>query len=182
MGTELEKERQLIEAAKQDPKLFAEVYDRYVEQIYRYIFRRVNDVDTTEDLVSQTFFDALSHLNGYTFRGFPFSSWLYKIAHNNVLKWYRQNSKAKKIDLDEIAELKAREDVQENVEVAENKIEIMTALEGMDYENKEIIRLKYFEEVTNIEIAQIMGISANNVGVKLYRALKKLKNIMKSNE
>lgn len=178
MKNGLENEKKIVEEAKQDPARFAEIYDQYVEQIYRYVMRRVNDQDVAEDLVSQTFYDALSHLKSFQFRGFPFSSWLYKIAHNNVLKWYRVNSRVQKVDLEDMVEIRSDENVEEIVDELNQREHINVLLNKIDYEDREIIRLKYFEEVSNIEISQIMGITPNNVGVKLYRALKKLKQLM----
>lgn len=172
-----EKEQKLIEEAKQDSQRFAVLYDKYFDQIYRYVFRRVSDTNIAEDLVSQTFYDALSHLKGYEFRGYPFSSWLYKIAHNNVLKWYRQNSK-NTIDLSEAKELVDKVNLVEQIKGKEEQSEMGKILNQLEEEDRELVRLKFFEEVSNIEIAEIMGISANNVGVKLYRALKRLKQLM----
>lgn len=174
----LEKEQQLVENAKKDPACFTELYDRYFEAIYRYVYRRVNAVETAEDLVSQTFYDALSHLKSYEHKGYPFSAWLYKIAHNNVLKWYRTNSRSQRVDIDNIVELRSDEDVVEDLSIKNERGEVLYYLDQLEYEDRELIRLKYFEEVSNIEIGQIMGVTANNVGVKLYRALKKLKQLM----
>lgn len=179
MNNALEKENLLIEEAKSNPEKFAAIYDRYVEQIYRYVYRRVNDQATAEDLVSQTFYDALSHLKSYQFKGYPFSAWLYKIAHNNVLKWYRTNSRYQKVDLEEVAELRDESaGLEEEIDIKEEGLGVKAAMDKLDYEERELIRLKYFEEVSNIEIGQIMGITANNVGVKLYRALKRLKQLI----
>jgi len=179
MKNALEKENLLIEEAKSNPEKFAAIYDKYVEQIYRYVYRRVNDQAIAEDLVSQSFYDALSHLKSYQFKGYPFSAWLYKIAHNNVLKWYRTNSRYQKVDLEEVAELRDDSyDLEEEIDVQEEGLGVKAAMDKLDNEERELIRLKYFEEVSNIEIGQIMGITANNVGVKLYRALKRLKQLI----
>jgi RNA polymerase sigma-70 factor (ECF subfamily) len=175
-----DKENQLVEAAKRDPERFAELYDKYVEQIYRYVYRRVSDQAIAEDLVSQSFYDALSHLKSYEYKGYPFSAWLYKIAHNNVLKWYRVHFRSQKVNLEDMTELSDDQDVMEEESVRQEKQGVMDLLQKLEHEERELIRLKYFEEVSNIEIGQIMGISANNVGVKLYRALKRLKQLMKS--
>ncbi len=180
MSAKENQENQLVDAAKENPEKFADLYDKYFAAIYRYVHRRVSDKDTVEDVVSQTFYDALSHLHSYQYRGYPFSSWLYKIAHNNVLKWYRVSTRVKKVDLDEIGDLKGDEDVKAEAVLKEEELDVREALAVMEFEDQEIIRLKYYEEVSNIEIAQIMGISANNVGVKLYRALKKLKHLIKT--
>jgi RNA polymerase sigma-70 factor (ECF subfamily) len=129
--------------------------------------------------VSQTFYDALSHLQHFQWRGYPFSSWLYKIAHNNVLKWYRENQKNKVVDIEEAGALKDENaDHELDAKHNEQREEIQALLVQLDQEEREIIRLKYFEEVSNIEIAEIMGINANHVGVKVYRTLKKLKQLL----
>ena len=178
MKTALELENQLVEEAKVNPDKFDLLYEKYFEQIYRYVARRVGDQETQQDLVSQTFYDALSHLNSYQFRGYPFSAWLYKIAHNNVLKWYRESTKHQQVDLEEISELRAGDDITEDLNIKQDEMGIKQLLEKLDYEEQELIKLKYFEEMSNIEIGVVMGVTANNVGVKLYRALKRLKNLM----
>ncbi len=175
-----EQDQKLVEDAKKDTTKFVALYDRYFDQIYRYVYRRVNDPDAVHDLVSQTFYDALSHLQHFQWRGYPFSSWLYKIAHNNVLKWYRESKKTRVVDLEEVGTLKDETvDHVLDAKHGEQREEIQALLAHLDPEEREMIRLKYFEEVSNIEIAEIMGINANHVGVKVYRILKKLKSLLK---
>jgi RNA polymerase sigma-70 factor (ECF subfamily) len=176
-----QQDQKLVEEAKKSPEKFVTLYDKYFDQIYRYIYRRVNDKDTVEDLVSQTFHDALRHLKSFEWRGYPFSSWLYKIAHNNVLKWYRDSKKMNVVDLDAAGTLKD-ETIDQHLSAVqkEDQNEIQDLLAQLEPQEREIIRLKYFEEVSNIEIAEIMGLSANHIGVKVYRALKKLKQLLNS--
>lgn len=177
----LEQDQKLVQDAQQDPERFAVLYDKYFDQIYRYVYRRVSDKEMVNDLVSQTFYDALAHIKSFEWRGYPFSSWLYKIAHNNVLKWYREQSKAQKVNLDDIAEL-ADLNVDSNRDASrkEKQLEVQAVIDQLEPEEREIIRLKFFEEVSNIEIAEIMGLSANHIGVKVYRTLKKVKLLLKS--
>jgi RNA polymerase sigma-70 factor, ECF subfamily len=172
----LDQEQKMVEAAKRDPQNFGALYDKYFAQIYRYVARRVNDKDTAHDIVSQTFFDALSHIESFEWRGFSFSAWLYKIAHNNVLKWYREQSKATMVTLDEGRNIADKEEHPiKNLIRNESKGEVTKVLNKLDLEEREIIRLKFFEEVSNVEIAEIMGLSANHIGVKVFRVLKKVK-------
>jgi RNA polymerase sigma-70 factor, ECF subfamily len=172
----LDQEQKMVEAAKRDPQNFGALYDKYFAQIYRYVARRVNDKDTAHDIVSQTFFDALSHIESFEWRGFSFSAWLYKIAHNNVLKWYREQSKATLVTLDEGRNIADKEEHPiKNLIRNESKGEVTKVLNKLDLEEREIIRLKFFEEVSNVEIAEIMGLSANHIGVKVFRVLKKVK-------
>lgn len=177
----LDQEQKLVEDAKQNSDKFVLLYDKYFDQIFRYVYRRVSDKDAVEDLVSQTFYDAFSHLKSFEWRGFPFSSWLYKIAHNNVLKWYRQNQKTQAVDLDKMHEIVDLQPTQDQEAVQkEEQHEIQLVMQQLDPEEREIIRLKYFEGVSNIEIAEIMGLSANHIGVKVYRTLKKVKQLLKT--
>jgi len=174
----LEIEQKLVEEAQRNPERFTDLYDKYFEQIYRYVKRRVDGVDVAEDVVSQTFFDAFNYLKRYEFRGLPFSAWLYKIAHNNVLKWYREKGKAVVVDIDEAQAVAHSDDVIVTVKLQENQEYVKKVLEQMSFEDQEILRLKFFEELSNIEIAEVMGLTANNVGVKLYRALQRFKQLL----
>lgn len=177
----MDQDIKLIEDAQKDPQKFLLLYDKYFDKIYRYVYRRVNDKETVEDLVSQTFFDALSHLKTFQWRGFPFSSWLYKIAHNNILKWYRDHYKVSTVEISEAHQLvDINANQKEEAMQKEQTEEMRRVLQQLDPDEQEIIRLKYFEEVSNIEIAEIMGLSPNNIGVKIYRTLKKLKQLLKS--
>lgn len=168
----------LILQAKEDSAKFAALYDIYFDPIYRYVRRRVSDQFVVEDLVSQTFYDALSHIGAYEDRGYPFSAWLYKIAHNNVLKWYKRNWRAEGVDIDVLEDRPAEVDLVAEQRLREGKESVREALDKLCFDDQELIRLKYFEELSNVDIAVVMGLSANNVGVKLYRALKRLKDLL----
>lgn len=175
----LDQEQKLVEEAKRDPANFAPLYDKYFDQIYRYVFRRVSDKEAVNDLVSQTFFDALAHIKSYEYRGFSFSAWLYKIAHNNVLKWYRSNGRFQTVEIEEGRNIPDESmNPVRDAERGESRDEIAEVLAQMETEEREIVRLKFFEEMSNIEIAEIMGLSANHIGVKVFRALKKVKQLL----
>jgi len=175
----LEQEQKMVEEAKKNPQAFAALYDKYFDQIYRYVYRRCSDKATVYDLVSQTFYDALTHIKNYEWRGYSFSSWLYKIAHNNVLKWYRDHGRMQMTDLEEGQEIPdLHVNISKGAVTKEDKDEIQAVLTKLEPEEREIIRLKFFEEASNIEIAEIMGLSANHIGVKVFRALKKVKQLL----
>ena len=179
---ELEKERKLIEKAQQDPEHFLELYDKYYEKIFRYVVRRVSIREDAEDIVHQTFHNALSALPRFQWKGFPFSSWLFRIAHNNVIKWYRKNRKYVKVTLDEARQVGDGGITVERM--ADQKISqkvVENLLGKLKKDEQEIIRLKFFEHATNIEIAEIMGLSVTNVGVRIFRTLKKAKNLLPEN-
>jgi len=80
----LEQERLAIEAAKSDKRHFAVLYDRYFNQIFLFILKKTGNESLTSDLTSQVFFKAMTKLDTYKHMGYPFSSWLYRIAINEV--------------------------------------------------------------------------------------------------
>ncbi len=175
----LDQEQKLVEEAKRDPANFAVLYDKFFDQIYRYVFRRVSDKEAVNDLVSQTFYDALAHIKSFEWRGFSFSAWLYKIAHNNVLKWYRSNGRFQTVEIEEGRNIPDEKvDPVKDARNGELRDEVAEVLVQLEPEEREIIRLKFFEEASNIEIAEIMGLSANHIGVKVFRALKKVKQLL----
>ena len=81
---EVKSERELINLAKKNSKYFEPIYKKYHEQIFRFVYQRLNNEDDAADITSQVFLKALLNLEKYEFRGFPFSSWLYRIALNEV--------------------------------------------------------------------------------------------------
>jgi len=179
-STDLQQEKLLIEAAQQDSEQFMHLYDKYFDQIYRYIYRRVGgNPDVAHDIGSQTFLDALDNLKSYTFQGYPFSSWLYKIAHNNVIKWYRKTSKHQIVPLDEAYNLSDKtQDTKEEADGVLAQEQISEMMQKLDEDEQEILRLKFFEGLSNIEIADIMELSVSNIGVKVFRTLKKAKGLL----
>lgn len=91
MNTE---EQSKIDAAKKDPKHFRYFYDRHYKEIFLFIFRRTDDEEVSADLAQQVFLKAMQGMDRYTYRGIPFSAWLYRIASNEVMQYFRdqQNS------------------------------------------------------------------------------------------
>jgi RNA polymerase sigma-70 factor (ECF subfamily) len=87
--TDFADEDDLVEAAKTDPEAFGKLYQRYVDKIYSYIYYRTSNREDAEDLTAKTFHRALSHIGRYKHKGRPFSAWLYRIAHNLVANWHR---------------------------------------------------------------------------------------------
>jgi len=86
----LEGEEKLIREAKQGKtESFSKLYDHYLSPIYRFIYLKVSERQTVEDLTHEVFLNAWQNIRGYRLRGFPFSSWLYQIARNRIIDYYR---------------------------------------------------------------------------------------------
>lgn len=175
---QIEEERQWIEAAKEHPKYFDKLYQKYFEMIFHFIYRRTNDEDLTADICSRTFLKALNNIKKYEFRGLPFSSWLYRIASNEVNKEYRQSKKIITFSLEEpiINQLINTDDEG----LKEERLEMLaTYLEKISTQEMLILQLRFFEDKPFKEIAYILEISESGAKMRLYRTLEKLKAFFK---
>jgi RNA polymerase sigma-70 factor (ECF subfamily) len=161
-----------IEAAKTDPDAFGELYERYVDRIYNYIFHRVGNVHDAEDLTSHTFFRALSHLRSYKDQGVPFSAWLYRIAHNLVANWYRDRGRRHVVALDELIIKSLPHEYPEAMAELQDASRLLgAAIRRLDATRQELLVLKFSEGLSNAEIGSIMGRSEGAIKSLYHRTL-----------
>ncbi len=167
-------EQELVLNAQRDEQAFAMLYDRYFEGIFGFVYRRTDDEALTSDLVSQVFLKALQNIKKYEYRGLPFSAWLYRIASNEINRYFRKHNKVKVFSLEEgrVAEL-----IDEADENNEEKIALlMTCLKELSTSVMEVLELRFFEEKSFKEIAFILEITESGAKMRTYRALEKLKD------
>ena len=179
---EMHQEVKIIELCKENPNYFGPIYQKYFEQIYKFVYRRVNDYETADDVTSLVFIKALGNIHKYEFKGVPFSSWLYRIASNEINQYFRNKQKEERIVTfhtesvpDIMTELEFDEPVDDPVEA------IAAVFERLESEDVEILELRFFENRSFKEIGEILGISDGNAKIKTYRVLKKAKGILIQN-
>ena len=97
-----ESDSALIARTREEPEAFGLLYERYVDRIYNYIYYRTGNRDDAEDLTARTFFRAMKHIRRYVDRGAPYSAYLYRIAHNVVANWHRDNKRRQIISIDDL--------------------------------------------------------------------------------
>jgi len=97
----MEAEWREIQAAQRDPAMFRPLYNRYFQQIFRFIYRRTASEDTASDICSQVFLKAMQRLDKYQFKGVPFSAWLYRIASNEVAQHFRNEQKNRVVSIED---------------------------------------------------------------------------------
>ncbi len=169
-------EAEIIEKAKLDRKHFGILYDKYFTLIFRFVFKRLGcDEQTTGDVTQQTFLKAMLNIDKYTDRGLPFSSWLYRIAHNEVNLHFRDVKKKKEIGIDasDLHNLK-NESSEENIPISKSNEELIKAINNLDLENSNLIELRFFLKMSFKEIADIYNISEASCKMKTYRILEKM--------
>lgn len=170
-----------IKKAQNDPREFAPIYNRYYDEIFVYISRRIEDHDMVADITSKTFANCLGNLHKFKYMGVPFSAWLYKIAINEVRQFFRQRKNFPRmvcLTESDFAEIK-----QETVEESkyEHAYELVPKLLSQLNENElQCIELRFFEKKSFKEIGFTLGLTEVNAKVRTYRILKKLKEIATS--
>lgn len=170
-------EAALIEAAKEDPAAFGALYERYVDRVYAYIYHRVSNTQEAEDLTARTFYRALSRLHTYEDRGYPFSAWLFRIAHNLVANWHRDRSRRRFLSLDRIWSHSHEDDTPEHaVEQAERSNALWDAINRLPKDRRELIFYKFGSRLSNVEIGELMDKSESAIKSLYFRTLAALRS------
>lgn len=173
----IEDESALIERAKRDQEAFGQLYERYSQRIYQYIYYRTSSEPDAEDLAAKTFMRAWQHMANYDDRGVPFSAWLYRIAHNLVANWHRDRSRRKVISLDDLSRWQVNEDGPEaSALLAEDRAALLRAVRRLPAERQELLNLKFVELLSNAEIGDVMGRSEGAIKSLYHRTLLTLRD------
>lgn len=172
----------LLDRAKQyDPGALAEIYDQYAPKIYNYIYYRVGDARLAEDLTASVFLNVLEAIQSNRAWRTSFSGWLYRIAHNVVVDQFRRRGKLRELPLDERL-VSMEEDPYKNAELSLEVDSLKRAIRGLTSDQAEVIILKFIEDLTNAEVARIMGKTEGAIKSLQYRALASLRKKLKSEE
>lgn len=172
-------DRLIEETQKGNTKAFGEVYDLYFPQIHKYIYYKVAK-DQVDDLVGTVFIKAWTNIKKYKKGSFPFSSWLYRIAHNAVVDHYRTHR-----EFYELEEKIADDDRLSPQAFAEKQLNgerVHQALRKLNKNYQEVILLKFMNELSNEEVAEAMQTNEGNVRTLQFRALKKMREVLEEQE
>lgn len=177
-ATQLQEEAAMIELAKSDIQHFEGLYNRYFEQIFRFIFRKTDDESAAGDLTQKVFMKAMDALPKYEFRNVPFAAWLYKIASNETNKYFRDTKKHFLSLENEKVNLVMHCD---ELDSDEDRLAVLRDLiNELDDDEIQILELKYFENKNFTEIAFILDRSESAVKMRMYRSLNKLRDKYKN--
>ena len=166
----------LIQWAREgDKQAFGEIYQQYVERIYNYCYYRTSNQQEAEDLTTRVFMRALAHIENYDERGVPFSAWLYRIAHNLVANWHRDNSRHKVIPLDDYLFAEGQETSPEAYAEQQEEQEIlMNTIKHLPEDRQQLLFLKYVERLSNAEIGEVMNRTEGAIKSLYHRTLSSL--------
>lgn len=184
---DLQEKKQLIEEAKTDPLAFGRIYDLYYQRIFDYVFHRIGNVADAADITSDVFFKVMKNLAKFEWRGVPFSSWVYKIASNEVNSFFRKK-RFRFLSLDTLFEnynfeAADKTDLQEDYIQIQKQLEryedfktIQKLLKKLPIKYQEVLVLRFFENKKVREISEITGKNTNTVKSLLARGVDKLRN------
>jgi RNA polymerase sigma-70 factor (ECF subfamily) len=174
---EFKEEEVLALASQGDRDAFGQLYQRYVERIFNYVYYRTGNIHDAEDLTARVFQRAMNHIHNYTDRGVPFSAWLYRIAHNLVANWHRDRSRKQEIPLDDMPILPTKGDHPErNLVRSQEQETLLKHIRKLPSERQNLLILKFVENMSNAEIGKIMGRSEGAVKSLYHRTLLALRD------
>jgi RNA polymerase sigma-70 factor (ECF subfamily) len=172
----------LVAQAKLEPQAFGALYERYVGKIYNYLYYRTGNTHDAEDLTARVFQRAIANLDRYTSRGLPFSAWLYRIAHNLVANWHRDQSRRQQLPLHEVGpgdlpELRS-EAPEALAESREERERLLAAIRTLPEDRQQLLVLKFVERLSNAEIGAILNRSEGAVKSLYHRTLLALREAL----
>ena len=169
-------ESALVARAKKDTQAFGELYERYVDRIYSYVYNRVQNAEDAEDLTARIFYRALDRLDRYEDRGLPFGAWLFRIAHNLVANWHRDQGRRTFVPIDGMVfPAERREEPEATAERREGEEALWAAIERLPEERRRLLFHKFGDQLTNIEIGELMQKSEGAIKSLYFRTLAALR-------
>tara|TARA_B110000285_G_scaffold229792_1_gene295254 strand:+ start:442 stop:1008 length:567 start_codon:yes stop_codon:yes gene_type:complete len=169
-------ESEVIALAQKDSYYFGSLYEKYFEQIFRFVFKRLGGKEAIAgDITQQTFIKAMANIENYEDRGFPFSSWLYRIAHNEVSMFFRSQKKTFAVSINEnqLADMANEAEIDGYMSI-EQQEKLMALMNDMEQDQLDLIELRFFQDFSFKQIADIYNITEANAKMKTYRLLKSL--------
>jgi RNA polymerase sigma-70 factor (ECF subfamily) len=175
-GCQVQKEESLVlRAQKHDQEAFAQLYEAYFDKIYRYVTLKLGDEMEAEDMTQQVFLNTLQSISSFKWKGKPFSAWLFRIAHNQVVDHLRKKKRAS-VPLDE--SLPASDNPQQLVERKLDIERLLSATRRLTEAQREVISLRFTSELPIAEVAQVMGKSEGAVKALQHSAILALRRAL----
>jgi len=172
-------DEQVIELVLEgDSNLYAQIVERYESKLMRYAQFILKDYDTASDAVQESFIKAFINLRNFDTKR-KFSSWIYRILHNEVMNVIKRNKKLVSIDSEENDDKIPFEDFRHDIKIDQQILnsQVRKCLNKIDIKYREVLMLNYFENLKYEDISDILHIPTSTVGVRIKRGKEALKKI-----
>lgn len=174
----MQDEQSLVHRAQQgDKEAFAQLYEEHFDKIYRYVALRIGNKTEAEDVTQQVFLNALRSISSFKWKGAPFSTWLFRIAHNLVVDYLRKRAKRVIIPLDDSL-VDSDSNPQKMTEQRLDIEQLISATERLTAAQREVISLRFAGELSVAEVAKIMDKSQGAVKALQYSAVVALRKVL----
>ncbi len=174
----MQEEESLVRRAQQhDQVALTQLYEENFDRIYRYIVLKIGDRTEAEDMTQQVFLNALKSISSFKWKGMPFSAWLYRIAHNQIVDYLRKKSRHAAVPLDESLAAGNSDPGKET----ERKVEIeqlVLATRGLTRAQQEVISLRFAGELSVAEVARVMSKNEGAVKALQHSAIVALRKVL----
>jgi len=174
---QIQEEETLIKQSQADPEAFRPLYEKYFKRIFLFVHHRVGDKDLTSDITSQVFLKALLNIKKFSFRGLPFSAWLFRIALNECNDFFRKNKRYRIVSMEEDMVEHLYEELTSETRLEDLRQRLPSILQKLSVHELQIIELRFFEQRPFKEVGDILGISETYAKVRVYRILEKMKKL-----
>jgi RNA polymerase sigma-70 factor (ECF subfamily) len=165
---------------EKDQELYGEIIRRLEAKLTRYVRRFINDTDEAQDVLQEVFIKAFRNLYSFDLKR-KFSSWIYRIAHNEALNHLKKNSgRVISLSEQEYRIIDEKLDLKKEIETAADHVQINNALEKLKEKYREPLILYFFEDKSYEEIGDILHLPTSTVGTLIARGKKQLKEILEN--
>jgi RNA polymerase sigma-70 factor (ECF subfamily) len=174
-NTDLEIENLVKQAISGDVEAFGELYTDHVTKIYRYVYYNVHNKEHAEDITQEVFLKAWKAIGSCKGKEKTFSSWLYRIAHNLIIDKIRKSQKQSSREAELPEDIR---DTSDRMEISLEQRDLLKVIDVLSPNQRQVIVMKFIEEMDNREIAETMGKSTGAIRILQMRALETLRNTL----
>jgi RNA polymerase sigma-70 factor (ECF subfamily) len=167
-------ERRLVQAAQRDPARFADLYESFFELVYSYVVRRVRIRPEAEDLTAEVFHRALRSLPRFKWTGAPFAAWLFRIAANMIADRAKRAARERGAGAMEVTATQPAQS-QSDIEEVERQAHLFRLVEALAEDQRRVVLMRFVEEKSISEIAQLLERSEGAIKQLQFRALQNLR-------
>jgi RNA polymerase sigma-70 factor, ECF subfamily len=178
-GRQPDDDRALVERVRKGDEEGARIlYERYFDRIYNYVYARVGRTQDAEDLTIDTLTRGLTRLDTFHEQGVAFSSWIYRIAHNATIDHYRRQGKVNVVSIDEALLPESADPSDLALDRIDNE-QLRRCLRALTDDQQQVLVLRFFQDLTANQVAEITGKSVGAVQALQHRALASLERVLR---
>ena len=173
------KEEDLVrEAVRGDQQAFARLYEEHFDRIFRYVYLKIGDREEAEDMTQQVFLHALRSIASFKWQGTPFTAWLYRIAHNQIVDYLRRKARRPaSLELDETVPSSGK-DPEHMAELSLSIEQVSRATQRLTKAQQEVLSLRFAGGLSIEEVAKAMGKKPGAIKALQHAAIVSLRKVL----